>query len=246
MIVRGIGVVVWILSQDWGTIRSLLFFIAGDSLLTMPLDWPKPLRMKKENSGMGTKEPIDSSVAVVDETGGTALEIPEELTESLSAIIDLGVLSPSELESYPSLRGANEIDAIVLSCYAMGMSLSYIARAFKIGRQAIHFRLNKLDPERRFRPTKEARRAVMTRLWEMRGTEALMNITAEKMMECNAVESARIAKMCGDAVLSMNMTKHGDTKSLSLDLMMDQIADQGEEVAEGEFEVGTMEKKTTT
>jgi len=109
---------------------------------------------------------------------------PEEKLETLPEVIEVDV---------PTLTDIPERVQQILCLMACGFSPSSISKLAKVTPGAIRNTLNKYDPERKFSLSKTERRRFLSKLWEARAGEALLNMTPEKMENASASALARIA-----------------------------------------------------
>ena len=144
----------------------------------------------------------------------------ESVGEAMGAQLGSEILSLEELRDFPDIRNESERNQLVMAAVACGYSQPFIARAFKVSQPSINEVIRRIDPDGMFKISPNGKKALMTRMYEMRGMEALASITPEKLEDASARDLASIAKTCSDASMSLNQSKHKEIGASRLDNML--------------------------
>lgn len=162
-----------------------------------------------------------------------------KVSEALGITLASDVMTLEDLEGFPDLDKESLRDQGILLAYACGYGTHYIGKMFGIDRSTAWRVIQRVDPEGRLRLGKNAKKAYMTKLYEMRAIEALSSITPEKFEEATAGELMRVAKMATDASASLNQSKHRDGGGSRLDRLLEAMVEEQEEgnVDDVEYEV---------
>lgn len=152
-----------------------------------------------------------------------------QISEALGTVLDAEVLSVADMEGFPQLQNESPKNQMIMCGVACGISQQFIANAFGLAKSSVSKVVNRIDPHGMFKVSKEAKKAFMTQLYESRGMEALMSITAEKLEDSDANQLASIAKKMTDAAQSLNQSKHKELETTKLDQMLSNaLAEIGE------------------
>jgi DNA-binding CsgD family transcriptional regulator len=149
-------------------------------------------------------------------------------------VVGSEVMSLTDMSAFPNLEKESKRNLSIMALVANGLSERWIADSFKVSQPTINEIINRIDPDKQFRVSKQARLAFKTQLLEMRGMEALLSITPEKLKDSSAKDLASIGKVMFDAAGSLNQSKHGAQVQSKLEIMMNAANAEAEDA---EFEV---------
>lgn len=153
-------------------------------------------------------------------------EMPvEAYSDALSVTLACDVMGLEELSDYPELKKEPDRNHVIMGCVALGISQNVIADTLGVSQVTITRIVNRIDPERKMRVSKAAKKAFLTRLYETRAMEALSYITPEKLKAASARDLMALSKQATDAMASMNQSKHRDISSNKLDRMLAALED---------------------
>ena len=112
----------------------------------------------------------------------------EEIALDLPQVIEVDALNPSAMP---------EKAQQVLCLLACGFSIASIATLSKVTPNAVRHVIEKWDPNKSFALSPQERRRFLSKLWEARAGEALLQMTPEKMAVASAGALAKIASLAG-------------------------------------------------
>lgn len=145
----------------------------------------------------------------------TCEELVDHVSESLK-----GDVHAVEI---PNIGELSELNQLIFSAYVAGYSHLFIARALGMQRPNVTRIIDRIDPERRFRLSKEARKAFLTNLLQSKAMEALTSITPEKLDESSAKDLIAIARTSIATSEQLNQTKHKETSPSRLDNLLGRL-----------------------
>lgn len=158
-----------------------------------------------------------------------------KVSKAMGISLSADILSVADLDGFPAFDGLSNDDKAMLCLSACGFGQLFIADVLGINQSNVSRRLEKIDPERMFVVSPNKRKAIMTRLAESRGLEALAYITPEKLAASSAKDLMMIGEKSANVIQTLNQSKHKEVSAGRLENLMKMIeADCG--VEDGEFE----------
>jgi hypothetical protein len=146
-----------------------------------------------------------------------------KVAEALGITLSADVMSLEELEDFPTLRNESKRNQGIMACIACGFPQTHVAEMFNIAQPTVFEIINRIDPNKRFRLSPNAKKAFVTKMAEGRAMSAISSITFEELKESTPVERTKIATEMIKISQSLNQTKHKEIGASRLDNLMDEV-----------------------
>lgn len=149
--------------------------------------------------------------------------LDESVQNALAVTLEGDVMGLEALGEFPELMKEPPRNQVIMAATALGMSQPMIADAFGVSQPTINEIINRIDPQRKMRAGKDARKAFLTRLYESRAMEAVGSITFDEIKQLNALEKGKLSKLCSEAMANLNASKHREKSVSRLDMLLEQV-----------------------
>lgn len=146
-----------------------------------------------------------------------------EIKTALGITMESDLMQLEELREFPDLLNEPPRNQVIMAATALGIGQNYIAQALGVSQPTINEIINRIDPERRMRASKSAKRAFITKLYESRAIEAIGSITFDEIQQLSALEKGRLGKLCSEAAQNLNQSKHRESGGSKLDRLIQQV-----------------------
>jgi len=155
-----------------------------------------------------------------------------EVSECLGIRLNADILSIEDLQGFPNLRAENSRNQGIMAMVACGFSQSHIAEAFGVAQPTIWEIVNRIDPQKKFKLSKKAKRAFITQMAEGTAMSAIASITYSDLIELGADKRTVVAEKLMKLSADLNQSKHKDTGGSRLAQLIEQIENETVEDAE--------------